>query len=135
MPKSNDIHFAQPTANLSPPPPTTGGGGELNSQNQESSVVYETFNGNSYGSNKNSNNYNYVQQQQQQQQFPKATSSAAANDGARTMLSTDSKALILALPIVMSQSFAGFESGKLFTHLANSQLLADLSTSWFSLDS
>lgn len=98
-------------------------------------MVYETFNGNSYGSNKNSNNYNYVQQQQQQQQFPKATSSAAANDGARTMLSTDSKALILALPIVMSQSFAGFESGKLFTHLANSQLLADLSTSWFSLDS
>lgn len=87
--------------------------------------VQETFNGNSYGNSKNNNNV--------QQQFPKATSSAAFNDGARTMLSTDSKALILALPIVMSQSFSGFESGKLFTHLANSKLLADLSASWFFL--
>lgn len=73
-------------------------------------MVYETFSGNNYA---NSNNNNV------QQHFPRATRGAALNDGARTMLSTDSKALILALPIVMSQSFSGFESGKLFAHLAD----------------
>lgn len=95
VPKSNDIHFAQSSQ---------PGAGELSSQNQESTLVYETFNG----------------QPGQQQQFSKPTTNfnTYEADGARTMLSTDSKALILALPIVMSQSFAGYEPGKLFAHFS-----------------
>lgn len=72
-----------------------------------------------------SNDIHFANQQQQQQATDQPepapgssvlyeTSNLAAPppDLSRTMLSTDSKALILALPISMSPTFAGYEPGE-----------------------
>lgn len=83
MPKSNDIHFAQASQQ---PNQDGGAANEDGPRPSDPGVVYET------------------QADQQRRTF--------APDSSRTMLSTDSKALILALPIQMSTSFAGYEPGK-----------------------
>lgn len=106
MPKLNDIYFAQlPQLN------------EQHHQQQnppESSVVYETsFNTNNHlltsAGADNSNQNNQQQRQQMIQSASYYNQHQQQVDQSRTILFTDSKALILALPIVMSQSFAGYE--------------------------
>lgn len=115
MPKSNDIHFAQPNIQPSQPLLSATNFDQQQQQQQqrhqaaqqlESSVAYETLSG--ANSNFASSNYARANQFQQQQQQDSNESSGTS----RTMLNTDSKALILALPIMMSQSFAGYEPGK-----------------------
>lgn len=86
VPKSNDIHFAQPAAGQTASGASgqyqAGGDQPLQSQEQRAGFAAGATNGNQWEGN------------------------------SRTLLSTESKALILALPIKMSQSFAGYEPGK-----------------------
>lgn len=99
MPKSNDIHFAQSPQSGGQTTPTAG-------NLRESSVAYETFNANS--KNNNNNNNRQLEQDHEDELVGEPEQPSAS----RTLLSTESKALILALPIFMSQSFAGYEPGK-----------------------
>lgn len=83
VPKSNDIHFAQSWPSLD---------GQAAGQ-EGSSVVYETYRELGPASRQ-------------------LAAEPAGQDQSRTLLSTDSKALILALPIVIGPTFAGYEPGE-----------------------
>lgn len=91
MPKSNDIHFAQPS---NEPPDELAGVAQLGARHQLEQPRLEGG------------------QQEQQQAGLRLDWPSSSGLAARTMLSTDSKAMVLALPISPANTFAGFEPGK-----------------------
>lgn len=110
VPKTNDILFAQSSHSQQLLQPQHAANNN-NHQQQESSVSY--FDGTTFSTQAGANNYINSGQPAAPPVPPSASLPDNPNGGRTVLLSTDSKALVLALPQLQpSQTFAGYEPGE-----------------------